>query len=816
MKIITLLHHPDVYVQFVALKFNHMVRKLYLHSIICLKLHHMISLATLRHNSGATSVGILALVFFLGVSGFLSSCNDKFDDIEKYQRPDWLVGKIYTQIAANPDLSLFAQCMEETGFDTLVDKTGTYTAFAPTNEAFEVYLIANNFGSVEGIPIEEKERLVRSHILQMPWNPEQLQELSSKGWINLNDLSNNKPFGFKRQTLLKNENRSYPVKIERDGELIFETIVPEDKADGKRTVYSNSRKYAPLYFDGFLSAAQLGGDDYSFYYDRSYEQGNLYFAGGKVVGDEIYADNGFIYMIDKVIDPLLNAEELMEAGNGSDSYSDFLNLVHLNSDFVANEPATMEQEGADEGMEVEQLYDLEYPELGFDIHQEWTYNPNSSNAPILTIEYHHGIVVPTNAAFSVYVNSELTGPGKWPNLDAMPANIKKLLVNSHMSDLPIYLRDVNGGFFNANGDFVTIDQSTIIQKRFGSNATFLGVNEVIAPKAFSSVSAPLYLNPDFQIYLAALELSGLLPALKQEDISYSLFIIGDQTFYIDNSLEVRWRDWKKERYTLSGMDLSLDVPRFVDRPRSEITNYMYGQIAIEPLFGAARLEFLETLDGRHIVVNNHEQTITGGEVSNFGYNGDSAIVVNVEEIVGDFYNGEVYEIDGWLRFPILTMHSYLGGTKFLALLQKANMADKYQMKFANTTDKHTLFLPSDDALDAFQADTLSGEALKAFLQFHFIRNEMIFTDGRKPDGLYHTLRRKEQGSSDSYFQLNLSPGIDEIGILKGNGELYYRIEETPGVSNIICTRQNDTPSNEVTYQTEAVVHNIDTVLVADW
>lgn len=265
-----------------------------------------------------------------------------------------------------------------------------------------------------------------------------------------------------------------------------------------------------------------------------------------------------------------------------------------------------------------------------------------------------------------------------------------------------------------------------------------------------------------------------------------------------------------------GEDQSLDVPRFVKRLKADITSHMYGQIAIEPLIGSARLEFMETLDGRHIVVNNYDQTITGGEASMFGYMGDSAIDVNFEKVNGDFYNGQVFEMNGWLNFPVLTLHSYLGGTKFLELLQKAGMADKYQMKFANSTDRHTVFLPSDAALEAIQVDTLSSEALKSFLQLHFVRNDLIFTDGRKPQGFYNTLSRNNPGSGNPYFQLNLSPGIDEIEILNIDGELHYRIEETPGVSNIICTRLNDTPSNEVSYQTEAIVHNIDTILVADW
>lgn len=755
-------------------------------------------------------------VMFIGVSVVLSSCN-KFDDIEKYQRPDWLIGKIYEQIASNPDYSMFATCMSDVGYDTIVNKTGTYTVFVPNNEAFQSYLNEKGLGSVESIPLKDKEDLVKFHIVQMPWNRDQLQSLSSKGWINVNDLSNNKPFAFKRQTLLKNDNKRYPVRIDRDAGLIYETIVPQAEADESRVVYSNSRKYAPVYFDGFLSAAQLSGEDYSFYFDRNYEAGNIYYAGGKVIVDDIYADNGFIYVIDRVIEPLLNAEELMDKGFGSDSYTDFKNLVYLNSDFDENNAATMAQEGAKEGAEVDQLYDLNYPELGFDIHQELTFNPNSSSATNLTTEYHNGIIVPSDAALSEFIDNVLTGPDKWANLETVPANIKKLIVNSHMADKPLYVKDISDGFFNASGDYITIDPSTIIQKSFGSNASFIGVNKVITPKAFSSVSAPLYLNPEYQTFLAAIELSGLLPALKQEDITYSLFIISDRTLALDFSMQVQWKDWKKERYDIIGYDYSEDPPKPVKRSIEDIINTMYAQISVEPLVGAARLEFLETLDGRHLIINNDENSLSGGLSSTFGYLGDSVITVNFNQIGGDYFNGNVYETNGWINFSSGGLNAKLEGSKFLSLMIKANMADKYTMKFSSSGDRHTLFLPSDEALETARADTLTGDNLKRFLKNHFIKNELIFTDGKKLSGWYNTISRVKTGSSYNTDKLNLSLGIDEISILQNNGELLCQIEEEPGISNIICTKvkegyQGSLPS----YVTEAVIHRIDTVLFADF
>ncbi|MCK4921682.1 MAG: fasciclin domain-containing protein [Bacteroidales bacterium] len=767
-------------------------------------------------NKNYKALRVKSVILFILFSGFLTSCEDKYDKIEKYQAPEWLVGKIYTQINDISDLSMFAQCIADVGYDTIIDKSGTYTAFAPNNMAFEAYFREKSYISVDDIPFEEKLRLVKFHLIQMPWNLDQLQGLSSKGWINVLDVSNNKPFAFKRQTLLKNDNKSYWVELITEGGSEY-TIVPENESYKKIFAYSNSRKYAPLFFDDFLDAADLSGRDYSFYFDREYLPGNFYFAGGMMVGEEIYADNGFIYMIDRVIDPLRNAEELMDEGQGTYSYTEFKDLINLNSELTFNSSATTAQEGADRGEEVEELYDLSYPNLIFDINQELTWNPGSGDAYKYTIEFHNGIVVPTNEAFNQFVNDVLTGPGKRSDLSQIPANIKRLLVNGHMTDQPVYEQDTKNGFFNANGDYITIDESTIIQKSYGSNATFIGVDKVITPKAFSSVSAPLYLNPDFETFLAAYEKAKLLPALKNEVIQFTIFAIKDQTLANDMSMEVIWSDSRKDNFTIKGLDRS-DVPedptappgKWVTRSREDITFYMNGLIAIDQHEGVAEIEFLETLDGRHIIIDNNNYTISGGESSRFGYNGDSAIIVDFTQVSGDFYNGEVYELNGWLSYSQYDLHSKLTDTKFLEHLKRAGLASEYEIYVTNNVDRYTLFLPSDNALDAFQADTLAGDALTSFLKSHFLKNELIFTDGKKQQGYYNTMSKVNSGTGFRYQELNISPGHDEISILYSDGDLYYKIEKESGVTNIITT----VSELEGHYKTGTVIHKIDTVLVA--
>ncbi|HPR32629.1 MAG TPA: fasciclin domain-containing protein, partial [Prolixibacteraceae bacterium] len=75
----------------------------------------------------------LISIAVVGLLVFHYSC--KQDEFDKYERPDWLAGKVYTQIKAEENLSTFAKCLELTGYDRVVDVSGSYTVFAPTNEA---------------------------------------------------------------------------------------------------------------------------------------------------------------------------------------------------------------------------------------------------------------------------------------------------------------------------------------------------------------------------------------------------------------------------------------------------------------------------------------------------------------------------------------------------------------------------------------------------------------------------------------------------------------------------------------------------------
>ena len=206
-------------------------------------------------------------------------CVKDITDLEKYQNPPWVKGKMFTQISNEEDLTTFVECLKITGYDTLLEKSGSYTVFAPTNDAFKRFFEENpGYSSVQNIPEKELKAIVEYQILTNAWSRSQFQTLDIDGWIDKdNELS--KPRAFKRITLLKDENKKYPVKKIGD----YYRIVDPSEATEQKVSFTQSNKYTPVFFQEFFFINDQNYGDYEFYFNRTFSPGKLYFAGAEIV-----------------------------------------------------------------------------------------------------------------------------------------------------------------------------------------------------------------------------------------------------------------------------------------------------------------------------------------------------------------------------------------------------------------------------------------------------------------------------------------------------------------------------------------------------
>lgn len=753
------------------------------------------------------------LIIFTGI--LFNSCKDIYE-LDKYQAPTWLAGKLYTQISQQDGLGTFIKCLELTGYDTLLDLSGSFTVFAPSDEAFSRYFTLNpEYGNdVANIPLNKLKELVKFHIIQDAWSKAQLQMLNSEGWIDPTD-DKSKPRAFKRQTLLKDPNVKYWVKY---GHNQY-SIVDSTQARAYRIAFTRSRKYVPIFFREFFDIYNLNTSDYEFYFNRPFENGELFYAGGKLGEEEIFAENGFIYIIDEVVEPFLNAEQLLKKEySGSESYKIFLEMIYQFPRFEFNREETNNQTAAREGKQYDSLYNLSFPELPFNISDELT-GPNTSISKY-TYVYHNGVYVPTDEAFLRFINDVVTvnsGYPHWANFEAVPNDIKQIIVNTHFTREPVYETDISNGFKNAGGSTIYIDPSTIVRKEYGSNCTFLGLNETVMPRAFGSVAGPVYLRPGFSTFMLAMQLTKVLPAITRQEADYSFYIIADNVLAEDSSLLVNWIDVEANRYRFRSYNRSGET--MYNQQTNELAKRILNQVGISSPKYLADKEFIETLGGNYIIWDHENGSISGAKPNVFGFKGDSLIDITVSELPEPADNGVTFEVSTWFRHSSTDMFSALSGyPHFKDLLEKAGLYNPrlYAFPFLSEGEYYTVFIPSEEALTEYGADTLAVDELEKLLRYHFVRGTRIFTDGSQTWSNYESLRVDESSTEFStyYSTINIRPSPDMIEILDKDGNPYITINEATGKTNImIATDTDPNGSLDTDYITTGVIHEIDEVLI---
>jgi len=759
----------------------------------------------------------LILLLLVTTCTFFLSCTDEFEK-EKYIRPEWLAGKVYTQIKEQPDLSTFAQCLELTGYDTIIDRSGSYTVFAPNNEAFSLYFQNNpDYNTIEDIPMPELLRLVKYHIVQNPWSKLQLRSLDIYGWIDSLDIDNDEPRGFKRETLLLEKDRKYGIQSDKERENMF-IIVDTLETNWHRRVATDSRKYAPIFYKEYFDIYNLNVNDYEYYFGRPIENINdIYFARGRVIGDEIFAENGFVYNIDRVVEPLQNAYEILNTQYSDKSYSKFLDLVNRFPVFNYNEDKTFDQPGAELGYEVDSLFDLSFPELIFDITNENTKPPSGTYGlpSNVTIRYHHGLIAPTNEAFNDFISEYLSGATRWGTLEDAPHHIKRIIANTYMSANPIYPSDFEKGFYNGEKDIVRLNEGDVIHKKFGSNCTFIGVNRAIVPRAFKSVTGPVYLLKGYSKVMYAIERTGLLPALKRENQNYLFYVESDVNTSADSSLLYDRITGQFSVYQTSGTSV-----RQFGLNANDLRTLLLNHIGVGIPGGIAKKEFIRNLAGNFIIINNETGEVSGTVPTTEGYLGTEQVTVIPTQISTDADNGITYDIEDWFSFSATNLFFRLSGSypRFHNLLRKAGLSEDklYRYSFISDNENYTVFAPGDEALNNSGVDTITNiEELRKFLLLHFVQGDFIFTDGNKPAGYYETARIDEKSTEFStiYTEIYIEPGYDVINIPDKQGNQYLTVNES-SATNILAGRNlgegTETYPNVIN---TAVIHKIDKVLL---
>lgn len=769
-----------------------------------------------------SSIKVFALIL---LTSFLFSCNSAKK--EQYERPKWLEPPIYQQLTEKGNFTNYLACVEKAGYKNTLNGAGYYTVFAPNDEAFSKFLSENGFSSVEDISEEVAKKIVTYSLAVSPATFDEIDDYQNAATTATDESKTN--VAFKRTTYnYKWVYTDFDAAEEIERAVIdMNAVQSEVQVAGRFEENDYNQKNIPFFTENFLVKEGISSFDYNYFYPDD-ELTDFNVANAKVIERDLYAENGIIHVVDKVILPLKNLEEILAE---TDQCSEFKSILdkYLVTYKKASDEFQLKYEQASGSSDV--VYIKDYPYCSYALNCE-NYLKYGGGTQMDAQTDGWTLFAPTNQALNEFYKNKFFKYG-YKSIDEMPTFLLLELVNAHLFRQTVWPSKF-ATTSNPYGEEARFDaNSDVTKKEIGSNGLFYAVNKVQNTDAFNTVLGDVILNPNYSLMYKALEtLEPLVSTLKNTLSNYILFLVTNDEMtnagFRFNSASNAWE--------------------FTDDPN-------------RPDLGSFAITALARFINMHIVLLNSEMVadgvdITGGTGLLKTY-GDEYIKYRIGEVYGSgnaagkrpkvsaalssgTVNGQSYALDRGILFSngnigeVLSVSSLNAATRATSLLRYLEKISKATyvndegvityvancvynnntkaIKDITNSDYITVFLPSDPAIvsavDNGELKTLAdfaidgdlnvladdNVALEQFIKYHIIKGNII--SGTEINSQYTTYKKLDDGT---YATLHVqgSPG-GGLMITDNQGRTANVITSSSTTYNILGNR--------------AIVHVIDNYL----
>lgn len=679
------------------------------------------------------------LIVFLTVIFFLSSCRKKeFDQF--YGRPENLGDPIYQQLQAKGNFSKFLDCVDKAGYKETLSTAGSWTVFAPTDEAFALYLKENNLSEINA---ELASKIVR---YSMIYDGEKIERLSDffsvKGFI--------KNTAFRRRTVYYDfvydgqDNNGAAIKV---------------IANNRNGIYVSgdfNNKSITYFLSPFMTFSGLSATDYNFFYPNiNYNGSNV--GQAHVLSDQqnIIAENGVIHIIDRVLTPPQSIDQYV--GEKAE-YSTFKGLLdkfvtyNLNVD-ISHRYEVLNGKAAN-------VYVKNYSTLlGFSPNNENYLKVDANDAQ----QSSYSIFAPTNAAVDTYAKNVLLkywrkkGVKTLNELYVVAPDLIRDYINSHLYNTTLWPTKF-GTTQNVLGDFTKLATTDVVDRQVLSNGFLYGVNKSQDASVFSTVYGNVNLDPDYNIMKQALNYFALTIPLKTPSLKYVIVPIPDATL-------------KKMGFTYEPFYVTQPIRGDLQALKRIIQTHIIplGDRAV-PNFTAGS-GILETSNGEYIKYDKGTLYSAGTQ--------DSTLVakqtIPVDSISTSPVNGAAVYGKEALTYTVLNVGKHIekyGSVatapyyNFYQYLFNSVLYNKTTGAISGLTDgvSYTVFIPTNAAIVlAVKAGLLPGNVttgvpnftsadgvditkVSKFIQYHIINKSTVVSDGQKI-GEFETLLKNDAGDA---------------------------------------------------------------------
>ena len=453
---------------------------------------------------------ILSLLVFAG-------CKDKD---EYYDRPEWLEPPIYELIQEKGNFSEFLKCVDKAGYKETLSGGGFYTLFAPNDDAFETFYQSQGISSVDSTMAKQ---IVEYALIQSRYSLDQLNDYESTSLQQARADS-----AFKRKTSYYKW--TYKEVIPEYGEQFIvdaNQVGPLEYAGSSFRIGDNNYKDIPFFTTGYMNTVGITDYDYNYFYPNV-ELSELNVVDAKLVEKDLYAENGIVHVVDKVILPLDNIEECMAA---KDEYSLFKSILDNYIVEYSKAPDYFQQQNAQITGEYVEIFGKFYSSAYFSPNCE-NYLGTSSGGELYDDQIEgFTMFAPNNEAVEKFFNEKFLE--HYESIEQMTTDQIADFVNAHMWKNTMWPSKFEK-YRNIHGEVARFDpEMNIIDKEMCSNGLFYGTNIVQGSDLYYTVFGDVALNPAYSTMLKAINTFPTIKTLLKNsnpDINIQMILLDNDQF----------------------------------------------------------------------------------------------------------------------------------------------------------------------------------------------------------------------------------------------------------------------------------------------
>ena len=460
--------------------------------------------------------------------------------------PSWLGSSIYEELERRGNYQTTLKLINDPVIQqqTVLSLTGSKTLFVANDEAYDRFFKNNSWGvrNFEGLSDSQKRLLFNSSMVNSAYLMELMPNLS-------NGSQNPTEGACMRRTTALSLFDSIPALKAADMPdnsywAYYRSKYPNAGTDGMLVLRDNTPAPMVHFLPTFMTTNAITDGDLAFLTNGACNStAESYINGQRLLEQDITCQNGYIQVLENVMDPLTNMAEVIRRDTALSTFSGLLDrfCVPLYDESVTNSYNAYNTSGQVDSVFVWRYLNsgFESPTGGYDALSTFDgetktdllpydpgWNQYQNGAGGMAMESDMGcIIAPTNKAFEEFFKSNSSGQlllQRYGEIDEIPDHIVLDMLENYMKySLVATVPSKFGTVVNSVQENMGLSEASIDSCLMANNGVVYKANKVFDIPEYSSVTFPASLDDDLRIMRTMIE-----------DLNYDAYLNSMQSAYI--------------------------------------------------------------------------------------------------------------------------------------------------------------------------------------------------------------------------------------------------------------------------------------------